>query len=438
MTGTHQVLSKGQNAPLTVSDVAVTLTLDAAADLSALLVTDAGTVRGDHDFVFYNQLAGPGVRLHLAQAGQPATLAIALSGIPAEISQVRTVITLDDAAGRFGNHAAPVAWLWDGAGNVLFEYRIDGLDTESIVIALDLYRRQGHWKVRAVGQGYAGGFAALVTDHGVSVDDEPARIPTSATPVAQSTPGMDRLPIDMRKRLDLRKQKVAVSLEKRGAGQLKARVILVLDASGSMSGLYSKGVVAGVVERMAAVAAQLDDDGTMQAFIFASNSARLPDFEIGNLPEWIGLHVRVGQMKIGRGSKRSKNLANGQLDMRNLGIGNEEQKVIADVRALVAKDPQPVPTLVLFFSDGGVYRNKEIEDQLRSAVTEPIFWQFVGLGRANFGILEKFDTLPGRLVDNVGFFAVDNIDKLPDEELYDRLLSEFPSWVAEAKRHRIL
>ena len=68
----------------------------------------------------------------------------------------------------------------------------------------------------------------------------------------------------MRKRLSLRKEQVAVSLRKHGAEGVTARVILVLDASGSMSFLYSKGIVADVVECMAAVAAQLDDDGQMQ------------------------------------------------------------------------------------------------------------------------------------------------------------------------------
>jgi len=108
------------------------------------------------------------------------------------------------------------------------------------------------------------------------------------------------------------------------------------------------------------------------------------------------------------------------------------------VRALVRADPQSVPTLVLFFSDGGVYRNQEIEAELRGAVSEPIFWQFVGLGRAGFGVLERFDTLPGRRVDNVGFFAVDKIEKVSDDKLYDLLLSEFPSWVKEARKHGIL
>ncbi|GAB3682141.1 hypothetical protein GCM10028832_46490 [Streptomyces sparsus] len=245
--------------------------------------------------------------------------------------------------------------------------------------------------------------------------------------------------MDMRKRLSLRKEQVAVSLRKHGAEGATARVLLVLDASGSMAPLYAKGVVAGVVERMAAVAAQLDDDGEMQAWTFASHPARLPDLRLGELPEWLRLHVRVGQMSLfGRPKKARRGLGEGQVDMRTVGIQNEEQKVIAEVRAFVREHPTTDPTLVLFFSDGGVYRNAEIERELRAAVEEPVFWQFVGLGKANYGVLEKFDTLPGRRVDNVGFFAVDDIGTLSDPELYDRLLSEFPAWLTAARRAGIL
>lgn len=243
----------------------------------------------------------------------------------------------------------------------------------------------------------------------------------------------------MRKRLSLRKEQVAVSLRKHGAEGVRARVILVLDASGSMTVVYGQGTIAGVVERMAAVAARLDDDGEMQAWTFATHPARLPDLRIGELPEWIRRHVRVGEMSLfGRPKKRKRELEPEQVDMWPVGIMNEEQRVIAEVRAHVRENPAPDPTLVLFFSDGGVYRDQEIERELREAVEEPIFWQFVGLGRANHGVLERFDTLPDRRVDNVGFFAVDDIDRVPDPELYDRLLSEFPSWVRAARQAGIL
>ena len=124
--------------------------------------------------------------------------------------------------------------------------------------------------------------------------------------------------------------------------------------------------------------------------------------------------------------------------MRAVGIQNEEQKVIAEVREYVRANPVPAPTLVLFFSDGGVHRNDEIERELRAAVDEPVFWQFIGLGRGQYGVLERFDTMPGRRVDNVGFFAVDDIEKVSDPELYDRLLSEFPSWIEAARQAGIL
>ncbi|OSC56728.1 hypothetical protein B5181_33805, partial [Streptomyces sp. 4F] len=49
-------------------------------------------------------------------------------------------------------------------GDEVASYTLTGLEAESAVVALELYRRQGAWKVRAVGQGYAGGLAELFTD----------------------------------------------------------------------------------------------------------------------------------------------------------------------------------------------------------------------------------------------------------------------------------
>jgi stress response protein SCP2 len=184
-------LAKGQNGPLATNDVVISVQLTAPADLSALLVTERGKVRSDADFVFFNQPSGPGVNLLPAPSGQPASLAVSLNGVPADIEQIRAVITLDDASSSFGRFPAPTAIVSDSAGNPLYEYRIDGLQSESIVIALELYRRQGSWKVRAVGQGYAGGFAALVTDHGVTVDEAPS---TAAAPQAPPPPGYPTQP----------------------------------------------------------------------------------------------------------------------------------------------------------------------------------------------------------------------------------------------------
>ncbi|MYS39859.1 export associated protein, partial [Streptomyces sp. SID5998] len=72
------------------------------------------------------------------------------------------------APARFGAVAAPCVAVTGLSGAALADYTITGLDAESAVIALELYRRQDAWKVRAVGQGYAGGLAELLTDQGLA------------------------------------------------------------------------------------------------------------------------------------------------------------------------------------------------------------------------------------------------------------------------------
>ncbi|GAA1499940.1 VWA domain-containing protein [Streptomyces synnematoformans] len=464
-------LSKGANLPVDASAVRAELSWSEGTgvpdvDASALLLTAAGRVRDDGDFVFYNQPQ------HTSQAvthrgkrseGGRFTDSVEVLLGSLEPAVERVVLCASADGGTFGQVPGLTLRLLDaGTGGELARFDMEAT-TETAFVGGELYLRNGRWKFRAVGQGYASGLAGLATDFGITVDDAPpAPAPAPAAAAAPAPPpappapgpvpadappapaaprlvkGEEQLPVDMRKRLSLRKEQVAVSLRKHGATDLSARVILVLDASGSMTHLYAKRVVADVVERMAAVAAQLDDDGSMQAWTFASHPARLPDLELGDLPEWLRLHVRVGQLALFRPRKKRKGLEDGQVDMRLVGIQNEEQKVIAEVRAYVRENPAPVPTLVLFFSDGGVYRNAEIEHELRQAVEEPIFWQFVGLGRSDYGVLERFDTLTGRRVDNVGFFAVDDISELPDAQLYDRLLSEFPGWITAARRERIL
>ncbi|MER5497033.1 MULTISPECIES: VWA domain-containing protein [unclassified Streptomyces] len=474
------ILSKGANMPVEAAAVRAVLGWSTGSgvpdvDASALLLTRGGRVRSDDDFVFYNQPRhASGAVTHLGKQPGADTLEVRPGALGPDIERVALCASAD--GGTFGQVPGLHLRLLDAvSGAELARFEM-AAGPETAMIGGELYRRDGGWKFRAVGQGYASGLAGLATDFGITVDEElpapaPAPAPASAPapapgpvpappmppvpagapvppppppppaghpgPGPRLTKGEEHLPVDMRKRLSLRKQQVLVSLNKHGVAGLRARVVVVLDASGSMSGLYRRGTVAGVVERMVAVAAQLDD-GEMQAWTFATNPARLPDLAVGDLPEWLGLHVRVGQSGGFIRRKPPRGLLPGQIDMRTVGIQNEEQKVIAEVRAHVRAHPVPDPTLVLFFSDGGVYRNKEIEQELRAAADEPVFWQFVGLGSSQYGVLERFDTMPGRRVDNVGFFAVDDIERISDQELYDRVLSEFPSWLRAARQAGIL
>ncbi|WP_171164799.1 VWA domain-containing protein [Streptomyces sp. I05A-00742] len=429
-------LSKGANCVVPVSAVHAVLSWKEKpgapdVDATALLLTADGVVRDDGDFVFYNQPRhASGAVAHRGKRSDAGLVtdgvAVDLGGLEPGMERVALCASAD--GGTFGGVAGLTLELLDaatGAGLARFEMTAG---PETAMVFGELYRRGGQWKFRAVGQGYDTGLAGLATDFGVAVEEEPAAVPAPAAPAEE------RLPIDMRKRLALRKEQVSVSLRKRGADGMRARVILVLDASGSMIDLYAGGVVADVVERMAAVAAQLDADGAMQAWVFADRPARLPDLRLSELPEWIALHVRMENPWEYEERERRP----GQVDMYSIGGGNNEPKVIAKIRADVRENPSAEPTLVLFFSDGGVYESDRIERQLRAAAKEPVFWQFVGLGDADYGMLERFDTLPNRSIDNVGFFSLDDITTVSDQDLYDRLLSEFPSWTAAARQAGIL
>ncbi|GAA2118775.1 VWA domain-containing protein [Kitasatospora saccharophila] len=437
-------LAKGANLPIDAPAVRARLGRSAAPgapgpDVAVLLLGAEGGPR-----LLRGAERAPGVALG------PDGIDVDLAALP---PGVQRVLLLAVTEGR-GLGAVPgLSLRLDDARTGAALARFDpAAGAESALVCGELYLRQGRWKFRAVGQGWTDGLAGLAVAHGFTLREPEPPVPVPVAPPVPPAPPAPApepvevveheqeraLPVEMRKRLSLRKQQVAVSLRKHGAQRLTARVVLVLDASGSMTALYRRGVVADVVERMAAVAAQLDEDRTMQAWTFATWPARLPDLRLADLPEWLRLHVRVGEATLFGRRKVRPPLPDGRVDMRAIGIQNDEPKVIAQVRAHVRENPTPEPTLVLFFSDGGVHRNSEIERELRAAVEEPLFWQFVGLGRGDYGVLERFDALPGRRVDNVGFFAVDDISTLPDPELYDRLLSEFPQWVAAARQAGIL
>ena len=397
-------LVKGQNAGLEPGEVVLSVRGGVAADLSALLVTEAGKVRSDADFVFFNQPQAPGVRLN------GSGLEISLGAVPGEIARIRAVITVAAQGDAFGTAASPVASVADRAGNVLHEYVIDGLDRESVVIALELYRRGEQWKVRAVGQGYAGGFADLVTDHGVSVDDEPEVVAA----------GEAALSFDKRQTLDMRKREVAKVLIDKSAFGARARVVLVIDKTGSMQKMYRGGTVHRVVERMIPVATQLDDDGTLEAYLYALTYAKLPDITVADGERWAQTYLHLTGTHEG-------------IDYDAMGGRNDELPIM---RAII--ETLTEPTLVLFFTDGGFAKKREIAALMREAAHLPAFWQFIGLGKANFGVLRTLDELDGRVVDNAGFFALDDIDQVDDAELYRRLLGEFPDWLRAARTAGII
>ncbi len=212
-----QTLSKGANAPLTAADVTVQVSCSSPVDVSALLLTAQGRVRSDDDMIFYNQPNGPGVSHRAGTAGTPDTVAVDVARVPAAIERVAVTASLDGSGpATFGAVGSLTVRVLDAAGSALVEFPVSGLSSETALVCVELYRRAGAWKVRAVGQGYANGLAGIATDFGITVDDAPAAAaPASPAPAA---PAPGRITLD-KGLVSLRKQET-VSLVKTGAPAL--------------------------------------------------------------------------------------------------------------------------------------------------------------------------------------------------------------------------
>lgn len=181
-------MTPGSNIPLSAARVAVDVSAPVRLDVSGLLLTAHGKVRSDDDFIFYNQPSGPGVTYRSGGGTAPDAITVDTAAVPADIERI-VVTASPDAAGQTFQGIEPTATIRDAAtGAVLATFTPPRLGAETALVVVEVYRRGGAWKARAVGQGYANGLAGIATDFGVTVEEPPAAPPAAQPqpPVAQS------------------------------------------------------------------------------------------------------------------------------------------------------------------------------------------------------------------------------------------------------------
>jgi stress response protein SCP2 len=158
-------LVAGANMPLPGGQLVVSLA--GPFDLSALVTGVDGRVSGDGDFVFFNQPTAPGVRLDAGVVHvDPARLR-------SRAERVVLVASPEDTITPFGRLPAPALTVRGRDGRTLARFRPDRLGSETVLQLVEIYRRDGGWKLRALGQGYATGLDGLARDFGVEVEDHP-------------------------------------------------------------------------------------------------------------------------------------------------------------------------------------------------------------------------------------------------------------------------
>ncbi|WP_329223776.1 TerD family protein [Streptomyces sp. NBC_01485] len=186
-------MTPGSNIPLPVARVTVDVAAPVRLDVSGLLLTADGKVRSDDDFIFYNQPSGPGVTYRTGGGTAPDAIVVDTAALPPGIEKI--VITASpDGAGQTFQGVEPTATIRGADDNsVLATFTPPQLGGETALVVVEIYLRNGAWKARAVGQGYANGLAGIATDFGVTVE-EPAPAAAQAQPVAPPTPTM-RTPV---------------------------------------------------------------------------------------------------------------------------------------------------------------------------------------------------------------------------------------------------
>lgn len=186
-------LSKGGNVSLSKTDpslVRVRIGLgwdtrstdgqDFDLDGSAFLLNNSGRVRSDSDFIFYNNLVSvDGSVTHTGDNrtgegdGDDESLIVELNRVPQEVSKIAFTVTIHDAEVRrqsFGQVTNAFMRLVNEDTNVeVARYDLsEDASSETAMIFGELYRHNGDWKFRAVGQGYAGGLGAMCAQYGIN------------------------------------------------------------------------------------------------------------------------------------------------------------------------------------------------------------------------------------------------------------------------------
>ncbi|MFK0229067.1 TerD family protein [Streptomyces sp. NPDC090303] len=189
-------LVRGQNHPLPETRLEIRVSAGHPVVAGVTLGDEQGRVTGAERIAHPGAPALPGIGVP-RRAAADHRLTVDLDAVPDAVHRVSVLLALTGAATRFGALAAPFVAVAAAAGEEIASYTLTGLDRETAVVALELYRRQGTWKVRAMGQGYEGGLAALLGDQGLERPEElAAAILAAVAPERErpAEPAAPRLP----------------------------------------------------------------------------------------------------------------------------------------------------------------------------------------------------------------------------------------------------
>lgn len=203
----------------------------------------------------------------------------------------------------------------------------------------------------------------------------------------------------------------------------KAAVVATFDDSGSAEHLYLDGSIQESADLVLAAGLIFDDDGSVPVSFFSHNVQDLGEITLSNARGFISR-----QRPRYRGTSYSSAL---EWVKEQAGFGGGRGGIFG--RSKQPSIPTDYPTFAIVVTDGEPQDPREAERALIEMSRLPIFVQFIGVGPHRFEFLKKLDDLPGRFIDNAGFYDAKEARGDVDAMLAG-LLNEFPDYVNKAKQ----
>lgn len=407
-------IGRGFRHELKSKNLAVSIKTSGSAeyDVSCFGLDVNGKLSDDRYMIFYNQIASPNNEIVMENQGACTDFRIDFNRLPNTINKLVFTINTDDSSNQPMSTLHNLEILLDDMGE-RFELNLSGSDfkEERALIAFEVYKYKEAWKFNMIASGFNGGLSVLLKNFGGEEETDTGQ---AVEPVVKKVSLEKKLEEKAPALVSLVKP-IKVCLDKHQLNDVEACVAVVLDISGSMNGRYKSGAVQRIINKTLPLAVQFDDDGSMDFWFFGTTCKKMQDLNLDNYETATQEWKKV---------------------QKQLGGCNDEVLVMKEVMERFKDSSKPA--YILFVSDGGIHNGGKIKKLMQEASLYPIFWQFMGVGGSNYSILEKLDNMDGRVVDNANFFAIDDFDRVPNDELYERLLGEFPSWLKAAKAKKII
>ncbi|MBQ5566107.1 MAG: VWA domain-containing protein [Clostridia bacterium] len=221
----------------------------------------------------------------------------------------------------------------------------------------------------------------------------------------------------LNKKISLRKEIILDEVKKNNIQAATARVVFVLDHSGSMRNMYKDGTVQDLLEKIFPMAMCFDDNAELEFYWFDSTFKELEPVTYANLDGYVQKIILSQQDHFG---------------------GTCYAPIMNQIlKRYGKKNKAYIPTFVIFITDGANSDKAKSKEILTEASKYNIFWKFLGIGKEQFPFLEKLDTLTGRYIDNANFACVNDISSISDNQLYSLLLDEYNDWLNLCRTHNI-